>query len=221
MTKLSIVGVGPGSPDFITPAAKKAVLEAQLIVGAKRSLDLFQSELKGEVIQLTGQNVDASLINAVNSVKAGRTVVLLSTGDPGFSGLLGSVLSRISAGEVELEVVPGISSIQACAAALCIAWDNADILTFHNGASVEKKHFLLSSVKTGKTIFLLPEPKSFTPSQIAKFLIENGINRLTQVAICENITLGNENIVETSLEEIVELTTASLCVMVIRSNLQK
>ena len=70
--------------------------------------------------------------------KNGKTVAVISTGDPGFSGMLGSVLRRSTGKNVEVNVVPGISSIFACAAKLCMPWDDAVLITFHKGASVER-----------------------------------------------------------------------------------
>jgi len=46
VAKLNIVGVGPGSTDFVTPAARKIVKEAQLVIGAQRSIALFNQEIK-------------------------------------------------------------------------------------------------------------------------------------------------------------------------------
>ena len=52
MAKLNIVGVGPGSPDYVTPAARKTVQEAQVIIGAERSLNLFKADIHGETMVL-------------------------------------------------------------------------------------------------------------------------------------------------------------------------
>ena len=92
MAKINIVGVGPGSPDYVTPAAKKAVQQAELVIGAQRSLNLFTDDIKGESVVLTAKNLQDLLKHAAESVKNGKDVALLSTGDPGFSGLLHTVL---------------------------------------------------------------------------------------------------------------------------------
>ena len=84
MAKIRIVGVGPGSPDYVTPAAKKAVATAQVIIGAERALSLFAGDISGETIKLTAKNINDALKNAVLSSQQGKLVVVLSTGDPGF-----------------------------------------------------------------------------------------------------------------------------------------
>ncbi|MCW4005327.1 MAG: precorrin-6y C5,15-methyltransferase (decarboxylating) subunit CbiE [Candidatus Bathyarchaeota archaeon] len=217
MAKLSIVGAGPGSPDYVTPAARKAVQVAQVVVGAQRNLDLFQEDIAGEVVVLTGKNVGQSLRYAVESAQGGKAVAVISTGDPGFSGLLGSVLNRLNGDHVELEVIPGVSSMQACAALLHISWDNTVMLTFHDGARNQTKTLLTQEVKKGKTIILLPEPRFFMPRDIARFLLDLGTDKNLPVAVCESITLPQERLVTTTLHKAATMDFASLCVMVINT----
>ena len=44
MAKLSVIGIGPGLPEYITPAARKAVQGAEVVIGAERSLKLLETE---------------------------------------------------------------------------------------------------------------------------------------------------------------------------------
>lgn len=220
MAKLTIVGAGPGSPEYVTPVARKAVQEALLVIGAERSLSLFREDIRGETLSLTAKNVDEALKYAVESAKNGKNVSLLSTGDPGFSGLLGSVLKRSLDKTFEITVVAGISSLQACAARLCMSWDNVALFAFHDGTDNKKKRELLKAAKTGKNVLLLPEPKAFSPREIASYLIQAGVDKRTSVVVCENLTLSNEEVIETTLEEASKQNFASLCVMVIKGNLK-
>jgi cobalt-precorrin-7 (C5)-methyltransferase len=219
LAKLSIVGVGPGSPDYVTPAARKTVQESQVVIGAQRSLNLFQTEIQGETIILTAKNLNAALKQAVESVQKGKKVALLSTGDPGFSGLLKSILNSKLAGSIELNVIPAVSSIQACAAKLCISWDEACLFSFHEGnVSEEKKAELASCLKAGKNVMLLPDSRAFSPKQIASYLINLKFDPEMPVCICENMTLPDEKVTASCLREIVKLDFAALCVMVIKAN---
>ncbi|MEM3437574.1 MAG: precorrin-6y C5,15-methyltransferase (decarboxylating) subunit CbiE [Nitrososphaerales archaeon] len=215
MTKVYVIGVGPGSPDYVTPIARKIVQNADLIVGAKRALNLFLGDIKGEVLFLTSENVSKAIKYAIESAKIGKIVAVLSTGDPCFAGLLRPVLNNIK-DDVKVEVIPGISSIQICAARLNICWDETDLFSFHEGVSHEKKERLVEAVKRERSIILLPDPKSFPPNEIAKFLINNGINEETMVSICENLTLPNERIFMGTLKRILNLDFSPLCVMVVR-----
>ena len=211
------MGIGPGSADYVTPAAKKAVQQADLVIGAQRSLALFLGEIRGEQVVLTAKNLQDSLKKAAQAVKENKKAALLSTGDPGFSGLLHTVLESELFSAKDINVVPGVSSIQACAARLNISWDTARLFTFHGGeVSDEQKNKLTLAAQAKQTILLLPDQRNFTPQNIAAFLLKTGSDPKTQVYICENITLESEKITHTTIEEIASLNFGSLCVMVIK-----
>lgn len=216
MAKINIVGVGPGSPDFVTPAAKKAVQQAQLVIGAQRSITLFTEDIKGESVVLTAKNLQDLLKLAAESVKNGKDVALLSTGDPGFSGLLHTIKESGLFQETNIKVTPGVSSIQACAARLNISWDNTRLFTFHDTVSEDEKQKLVSAFQCGRTILLLPNSRGFSPKDISALLIETGADPQTPVYICENITLETEKITSSTLEGITGQTFGALCVMVIK-----
>jgi cobalt-precorrin-7 (C5)-methyltransferase len=216
LAKLNIVGVGPGNPDYVTPAARKIVHQAQVVIGAQRSLSLFTGDIKGEATVLTAKNLQDALKHAVESAKKGKTVALLSTGDPGFSGLLHTVLESNLFDANDISVVPGVSSVQACAAKLALSWDNTRLFTFHDEVSDEEKEKLISAVKCGRTILLLPNSRGFTPKDIASFLIALETDKQTPVYVCENLTLDNEKITATTLGKLAEMSFGSLCVMVIK-----
>jgi cobalt-precorrin-7 (C5)-methyltransferase len=216
LAKINIVGVGPGSPDCVTPAARKIVQQAQVVIGAQRSLNLFPNDIKGENVVLTAKNLNSLLKQAAEFVKAGKNVALLSTGDPGFSGLLHTVLESGLFNTSEINVVPGVSSIQACAARLNLSWDNTRLFTFHDEVSEEEKEKLISAVKCARTILLLPNSRGFAPKDIASFLIKQDVDKQTPVYICENITLENEKITATPLEKVDGQSYGALCVMVIK-----
>jgi cobalt-precorrin-7 (C5)-methyltransferase len=218
VAKLNVVGIGPGSLDYVTPAARKTVQNADVVVGAERSLSLLRKDIKGETVVLTAKNVPEVMKYAADSAENGKTVALLSTGDPGFSGLLKSISKYTRGRNVEVGVVPGVSAIQACAARLCMSWEEMSLFTFHKGATAKKKVQLAEAVKKGKDVMLLPDPKSFHPREIASFLIKAGLDKATPVFVCEQLTLDDEKVVESTLEQVSKRDFDALCVMVIKVN---
>lgn len=218
MAKLNVVGIGPGSPDYVTPAARKTVQNADVVVGAEGSLSLLQNDVKGEAVVLTAKNVPEVMKYAADSAEKGKKVALLSTGDPGFSGLLRSILKYIRGRDVEVAVVAGVSSIQACAARLCLGWEEMSLFTFHRGTTAEKKARLSKAAEEGKDVMLLPDPKAFPPREIASFLIKSGLDTETPVFVCERLTLNDERVVESTLGRVAALDFDALCVMVIKLN---
>lgn len=216
MSKLKLVGMGPGSADYITQIAKQSVQNAQIVIGAKRALEMFSGFICGESLVLTAQNMKDGLQYGLDSAKE-KKVVILSTGDPGFSGLLGTII-KIAGKTVDVEVVPGVSSVQVCAARLRIRWDTAVLLSFHTNVNQEKKLAMVEALKKGKAVIALPDGYSFTPEKIAEFLISCGVDRRTPVSVCENLTLENEKIVTSSLVGILGMQFDKLCIMVVGAN---
>src|SRR5512141_2502938 len=76
---ITIVGAGPGSLDYLTPAGRRAVERAEVLVGANRLLDLFP-DLSAERVP-----VGADVERALEAIAAcgRRRVAVLVTGDPG------------------------------------------------------------------------------------------------------------------------------------------
>lgn len=216
--KISIVGVGPGNPDFVTPIARKTVQQAQFVIGAQRAIELFGSDIKGEAIKLTAKNISDTLKKAVELAKKGKTVAILSTGDPGFSGMLKTFLKFNNGKGVVAEVVPGISSIQVCAARLALPWDKIRLFTFHGGITNKEKEVLLQTVKNGGAVMLLPDSKTFSPELLSKFLISEGVAPDTPAFVCENLTLNGEQVFRSTLSEVSKASFGLLCVMVIKPN---
>jgi len=216
VAKISIVGAGPGSQDYVTPIAKKIVQNAQVVIGAERALCLFGGDIKGEKLKLTAKSMNATLSQAIEFAQKGKSVVILSTGDPGFSGLLRTFSKLVKGRSVDLEVIPGISSVQVCAARLSISWDEACLFSFHEGVSIEKKEKLAEAVKEGGVVMLLPDSKNFSPAEVSKFLINRGVDAENPVFVCENLTLSDERVVNSTLGEVSGGSFSSLCVMVIK-----
>ena len=63
--------------------------------------------------------------------------------------------------------------------------------------------------------YLIPNQKTFPPKEIANYLMSNGLAENTPVFICENLTLPDEKITQTTLTQVSKQDFASLCVMVI------
>lgn len=105
------------------------------------------------------------------------------TGDASFSE--SEVVDRLLEifGDDNVEIIPGISSIQVAAAKSKVPLDKAYIATLHVTGDIEKrKKELIEAVSEGKSVILLPRPwpndlsKRFMESDMAIFLKNNGIN---------------------------------------------
>lgn len=123
--KILIVGFGPGSADHITARARAAIQESQAIIGYNTYVDLIRELLTGQEIVRTGMTEEISRAHkAVDFALAGKTVAVISSGDAGVYGMAGLVYEVLlergwHEGDAPfVEVIPGISAIQSCAALL-------------------------------------------------------------------------------------------------------
>jgi len=205
MSKLYIVGIGPGSKEYLTQIAVSTVSSVDVVIGSKRAFDLFDIEV--QKFELNAKNMKDMMKRSITMVQDGKKVAILSTGDPGFSGILKPILGLNP--DIDIEVIPGISSVQLCAAKLKIPWDESDIVTMH-GKGINKG--IMDLIDNGKPTIILP---NFKPSELADFLIENGVNEGRKVAICEKLSYDDEKIVEMSLKDILSEDFSYMCVMVV------
>ncbi|WP_127752316.1 precorrin-3B C(17)-methyltransferase [Devosia sp. 1566] len=119
--KISVVGLGPGNPDQITPEALKAVAEARLFFGYGPYLDRLS--LRPDQQRVASDNreeLDRSRA-ALQAAAAGEKVCVVSGGDPGVFAMAAAVCEAIEDGpepwrHLELEVVPGVTAMLAVAA---------------------------------------------------------------------------------------------------------
>ncbi len=128
------VGVGPGAPDLLTLRAARAVGAARVIAypalpgtgSFARSIvaDLIPAGAEEIVIEVPMSTArapaqsayDAGAARIAERLDAGRDVVVLCEGDPFFYGSFMYLHARLS-GRYETEVIPGVTSVTACAAA--------------------------------------------------------------------------------------------------------
>ena len=91
--KIYIVGIGPGSSEYLTKKAINTVKMSDYAVGSTRAIDLFD-DAPGKLAFNVKELLD-TLEKGVELAVEGNVVSILSTENPGFSGILNTVL-RIS-----------------------------------------------------------------------------------------------------------------------------
>lgn len=124
MGKITVIGIGPGSLEDMTPRARKTIESAEVVVGYKTYIKLVESIIGGKEIIDNGmmQEVERCQL-AVKSAAEGKETVVISSGDSGIYGMAGLVLELfLQLPENERPewggVVAGISAVQASAAIL-------------------------------------------------------------------------------------------------------
>ena len=200
--KIYIIGIGPGSSEYLTKKAVDTV--------STRAIDLFDDV--NNKIAFNVKDLLDKLEKGVDLAIEGNTVSILSTGDPGFSGVLNTVLriaNEKNFPEEKIEVIPGISSLQLAAARNHIQWDNANVMTFHGRENIED---ILKVINNGKTTIALPSKKV---RDMAQFLLDNGVDEHREVVVCERLSYDDEKIVRSTLKDIANSEFTYMCIMVI------
>ncbi len=207
MNKMNIIGIGPGSKEYLTVGAIDIIESSDVLVGSARSLELF-SHVDAENVVLEPRDIPKTIKKATTYLEEGFKVTVLSTGDPGFSGMLKTV-QKISP-KTKLNVYPGISSIQLAAAKLQIPWDTANLITIHGGKAPTED--LLEKIDNNKANILLPNRHI---CELAEYLIDHGFSPEHDITICEKLSYPDEQIVTVTLDEAKQMDFGYMCVVVI------
>lgn len=225
-----IVGVGPGSPQYLTCIAMDAIKKSRYVVGYKFTLDTVESVIdktRQEVYHVTMQNQESTYQYVYNKMKEGEDCTVPFTGDANFSE--SEVVDRLLEifGDKTVEIIPGISSIQVASSKSKIPLDKSFVLSFHVSGDIEKKKKeLINAIMDKKSVILLPRPwpndplNNFMQSDIVKFLKLNGIDTTTlKVWVFEYLTKYNkETIFRGKASDLEEMSFNPLSVMVIDQN---
>jgi precorrin-6y C5,15-methyltransferase (decarboxylating) CbiE subunit len=188
---------------YVTEAAKDAIRKSKYIVGYKYTLATIEGVLdrsKQHVLEVTMRSQEEVYQDVYARMKDGEYCAVPFTGDVNFSE--SEVVDRLLEifGDDNVQIIPGISSIQVAAAKSRVPTDKAFIVTFHVTGDIEqKKKDLVEAVKSGRSVILLPRPwprdlsKHFMQSDIAKFLKASGIDtQKLNVWVFEHLTTDKE-----------------------------
>lgn len=215
MGKVYVVGVGPGSPEYITDKAKHVIQNSDIVIGYKHSLDVIRNMLDGKDVRQITLKTQEEVYADVAKNLGSKTCSITFTGDPDFSE--SEIVDRLIEIFGDVEIIPGISSIQVAASKSKIPIDKSVLITFHITGSIEKeKYMLLQAVRDGRNVIMLPRPWDFMPQQVAQFLKDNGVDiDMLYVDIYEFLTLSNERSSKSKLGSVEDRDYSDLCVMVI------
>lgn len=205
LAKVSILGIGPGSRDYLLNITEKKIKEADFLIGSNRALSLF-SDLNKETMEITGQLKEVRDFIEANCLN--KKIAVLVSGDPGLFSLMNYLKREL--GKDIFEVIPGISSLQLAAARLKMRWDDLEIKSLH-GNPIDNQ--FLELVKNRSKIGFFTDQES-SPERIAQALIDNNIKN-KRAAVFENLSYSSENLTKGSLEKIREQNYSDLNVMVI------
>jgi len=218
--KIYAVGVGPGSPKYVTEIVKEIIQNCDVVIGYKYTLKTIEGLLAGkEIYEITMNNQEESYQKILAEL-GDRSLVIPFTGDVNFSE--SEVVDRLIEIFGEIEIIPGISSIQVAASKARVPLDKSKVITMHVTTSIEEKKLeLQKALIDGYSVILIPRPwpkqpdKHFMPSEIAKYLKNNGFNTESmKVHVFEALTTENETSFVATVKDLEGREFSDLSVMV-------
>ena len=111
MSKLYVVGIGPGDQNYMTFEAMQAMKDSDLIVGYGVYIDLVHPIFPDKEYLTTPMKQEVERCRmAVDAACEGRNVAMISSGDAGVYGMAGPVLELAEGKNIEVEVVAGVTA---------------------------------------------------------------------------------------------------------------
>ena len=211
-----IIGVLDNGVSGLTPAVLAHLQSADLVIGAERTLALFESVLPAQAErrdmggQLTGVPVWIA-----QAREAGRSVVVLATGDPLCHGIASFLVGKL--GLSACEILPNVSTLQWAYARLGLTWQEAKICSVHSkdagewspGATPEHGLYaLLQAVRSHDLLAVLTSPDN-TPARIARMLVSEDLGEAFRLSVITRIFHVEQG---EPKEEIIGPLPASQCV---------
>lgn len=145
MHKFYIVGAGPGAPDLITVRGMDLLRRADVLIYAGSLVNPALVGESGAGVRLDSWKMTLpEIVGAIEEhVRAGKLVVRLHSGDPALYGAIVEQMAELERRGIEAEIVPGVSSLFAAAAALKTQFTLRDvseslIVTRPAGATLER-----------------------------------------------------------------------------------
>ena len=212
---ISFVGAGPGAPDLITlrGAARLAAADVVIYAGSLVNEKLLETAPRAVFYNSALLALPDVLELLVSHYRAGRRVVRLHTGDPAMYGAVSEQYRELDLLGIPYEVVPGVSSVFAAAAALKTeltmpGLSQSVILTREAGRTpVPEAEALEKLAAHGTTLCLFLSVADL--SGLAGRLLAAGRPATTPVAVVYRASWENEQIVRGTLADIAEKTVAA------------
>ena len=220
MGKVFAVGVGPGSPGYVTETVRKIIIGADVIVGYEYTLETISNLVRDKKVHTITMKDQEETYQQIKKDLGNGVLVVPFTGDVNFSE--SEVVDRLIEIFGDVEIVPGISSIQVAASKAKVPIDKSKVITMHVTTSIEEKKLeLQKALIDGYSVILVPRPwpkdpkKHFMPSEIAKYLKQNGFETSKmKVHVFEALTTEDEAGFEGTVGQLEGKEFSDLSVMV-------
>lgn len=219
---VSFVGSGPGDPDLLTVKAVKRLKAAEAV--------LFDDLSAGPILELAGPGAEMVAVGKragrpspkqdhvsrllVDYASAGMKVVRLKSGDPGIFGRLEEEITALREAGIPFEIVPGVTSASAAAAAAGIPLTRrlearrVQFVTGHDVTGALPEGLNLAALADAKATTVVFMPKR-TFARLAEMLLAAGLPGETPALLAENVSHPDQRLTRATVGTLAEtLATA-------------
>lgn len=198
---INIIGLGPGSKDYILPIAIKKIKSADIVIGATRNLESIK-EYHSNFLDLS---IGFSKIAEYLKTSKENIAVVVS-GDSGFYSMLDFVKRTV--GTKPMEVIPGISSLQYMYSKLNMGYENSKWVSLH-GRDCNLENY----IKLNRELGILTD-KEHNNRYIAKKIKNLNLNNV-KIYVGERLSYPDEKISCLNILEAEEYIAEDLSVVVL------
>lgn len=207
--KLYIIGAGPGDPDLITVKGLKLLQQADVVMYTDSLVNeelIAKAKPEAEVLKSSGMDLAQMVDIIVDRLKQGKMVVRVHTGDPAMFGATMEQIALLRKEDIGYEIVPGVSSVFASAAAVGAELTIPDltqtvILTRAEGRTpVPELEKLRDLAAHHCTIALFLSATLI--KKVVSELVEAGWSEETPVAVVQRATWPDQLIVRTTVGQL-------------------
>ena len=197
--KISLVGIGMGAEKTLTLEGKKALNEAELLIGAKRMT---------EAVQKPGQMVlheyrSEKIVEYIREHPKYRTVAIALSGDVGFYSGAKKLIDQLDG---NVEVICGISSVVYFMSKIGLSWDDAKIVSAHG-----RNCNLISLIRHNPKVYSILGTEDGV-AVLASRLVYYGMGDVT-LYVGENLSYENEKIFHDKAANLTEYRGDALSVV--------
>lgn len=211
MKKIYIVGAGPGDPDLITVKGLHILQTADVVMYTDSLVNeelIAKAKPDAEVLKTAGMHLEEMVEVIIDRVNAGKTVARIHTGDPAMYGAIMEQMALLKKADIEAEIIPGVSSVFASAAAVGAELTIPDltqtlILTRAEGRTPVPEFEKLRDLANHHCTIALFLSATLT-KKIVKELQDAGWTDDTPVAVVQRASWPDQKIVRTTLANLDE-----------------
>ena len=214
MSRLTIIGIGPGSAEYFMPAARNRMWEAHTVIAARRILPMLREVCGAVETEFLPMGKIKDTLEMIDGLlREEKEVALIVSGDPLMYSLYKTILNQEISADWEMEVIPGIGSMQMLGAAFGETMEDARLVSVH-GRSRTPGSVALCVTENPKVFFLCSKEQG--PAWLSQIMLDYHLDDV-EVFAGANLSYEDQILESGSPAEMAKKEFPSLCVAMIKN----